>query len=376
MALDPTKCPLMTPSLIQGFEALHALLERLKSASPRLNDYVAPDDPIADDVSLNGARLHRHGDDDRLDLPTLDRRMGRLRRLMERERYLVGFLGRSQVGKSTTLNRVLRPVKGEEPATGGAGAPATSTATRLYIKTPEQAAANPGKKHLLTLHYMTPEQFRKRREILGDYLGYPAEMSDAEILKDIDRMLGSKNSEGSRDNDLKKEDRRYFARLLRGYAHFGATYLKNPHRVEAGDFAKRADYTNHPEDGVARPYPLLSEVEIAYEKGDIDRKIELIDLPGLGARLASDDLLTKAFLPELSGALIFQSVEQVAAREAYELLHLLRSQYSRLTGRVWMVITKFDTMSDEHFGLGRSSSIFDEIRKTMDENRIPLGQVP
>ncbi len=223
---------------------------------------------------------------------------------------------------------------------------------------------------------MTPEQFARRRDLLCVYLGYnPESMSNPEVLADLEKLLGLRGEVVEQRDELKDEDRRYFARLLRSYAKYGDHYVRLPSRVEPGDFDRRAEYTNHPEDGEPRPYLLLSEVEIAYERGAIDERIELIDLPGLGARLGADDLLTKTFLPELSGALIFQSAEQVAAREAYELLHMLRNQYRRLTGRVWMVITKFDTLASEHYGQGRSSNIFDNIRKTMEDNHVPLSQV-
>ncbi len=85
MSLDRGKCRLMTPDLIDEFDRIWSVTERVHRDLPHLADFG--------------------------DLVSLVARQARLRTLMERERYLVGFLGRSQVGKSTTLNRVLRPNK-------------------------------------------------------------------------------------------------------------------------------------------------------------------------------------------------------------------------------------------------------------------------
>ena len=74
-------------------------------------------------------------------------------------------------------------------------------------------------------------------------------------------------------------------------------------------------YTNHPKEEAAYPYLLLHQVEIGYQTDQISTKIELIDLPGLGARLFSDDLLTETFLPHSTGRCVFQSSEQVAAKD-------------------------------------------------------------
>ena len=179
----------------------------------------------------------------------------------------------------------------------------------------------------------------------------------------------------SKPTSDKTEDRRYLAQLLRSYkAH--SELVSEPARVEVGAYAKRKEYTNHPRDKEAWPYLLLNQVEIAYRTDSISPKIELIDLPGLGARLFSDDLLTEAFLPKLDGALVFQSSEQVAAKEAYDLLAKLGQQFRRMEGRVWMIFTRFDGLAKDHYGSSPDSvNILDNIAKTLADNKVPSEQV-
>ena len=235
---------------------------------------------------------------------------------------------------------------------------------------------HPGVRHLCWLHYMTPEQFRARREQVLDYLGYSPEISDGDVLADLDRQQARRRAEATIDDAWKGEDRRYLARLLRSYDRFGAEYLRSPGLIELGDFALRAEYTNDLQGDEPKPFLLLSEVEIAYDGGAIDDRIELLDLPGFGSRMASHDLLTGSFLNGLDGALIFQSSEQVAAKEVYDLLTRLSPLYPRLTGRVWMIFTRLDALPRDSLGYGATTTtILDNIQETMTDNRVPLTQV-
>ena len=74
---------------------------------------------------------------------------------------------------------------------------------------------------------------------------------------------------------------------------------------------------------------------------------------------------------------MFQSSEQVAAREAYDLL--ARSCYFVMiewTARVWMVFTRFDALTPHHYGIDPATvNILDNIAKTLEENKVPPEQV-
>jgi hypothetical protein len=343
------RCRLMTAGLVDRYEHLDAQFNRVCET------------------------LHHLSERERF--VELQKRLALLKEQMERPRYYVGFLGRSQVGKSSTLNSVLGAAPGQGPGTGGAGAPATSTITRLYRRGPAENGEPPG--HLCTLRYMTPAQFRRRRDDLCKLLGLDPEEQDIILLRTLDELLRREQEDpAARDKptSAKTEDRRYLARLLRSAEKNPGLLLDQP-KVEKGDYLKRSEYTNHPEGAVQSPYLLLQEVVIAYDTQAISAEIELIDLPGLGARLASDDLLTESFLPQLDGALIFQSTEQVAANEAYKLIAELSKHFKRVRGRVWMVFTRFDSLGPDHYGAHGRENILDNIHKTLSDNRVPPEQV-
>ena len=348
MPINRSLSRLMTAGHIDAFDALEAVFLRIERGLPQL--WARPE------------------------MAALWVRLLTLKGKMEQPRYYVGFLGRSQVGKSSTLNSILKAPKDQGPGTGGAGAPMTSNVTRLHRLEPSE-----GQGHAVSLRFMTPDQFRQRRGVLAKNLGYnPLEQSDDAILVNLDELIhreAQSPDDESRPTGAKTEDRRYLARLLRSYRAFPQLVVE-PARVVEGEYAKRKEYTNHPSEQEPWPYLLLSQVEIGYRTESISPKIELIDLPGLGARMVADDELTEAFLPQLDGALVFQSSEQVAAKEAYTLLEKLSERFRRMEGRTWMVFTRFDGLTDNHYGATADSiNILDNISKTLGDNKVPHEQV-
>ncbi|MFO0957180.1 MAG: hypothetical protein U0800_06895 [Isosphaeraceae bacterium] len=346
MPIDRSLCKLMTERQADEFDLVEAQFLKIKQGLPQLWD--------------------------RKDMAGLRDRLDALKAQIERPRYYVGFLGRSQVGKSSTLNSILNAKSGEGPSTGGGGAPMTSNVTRLGGSSP---ARQPG--HTVQLRYMTREQYARRRQDLCKLLGFNPADPDESILARIQEQL-AREKDGDTGfggfND-KAEDYRFFARLLLSHKKYGRL-VATPAKEEEGEYARRQEYTNHPKEQDAWPYLLLSEVEIGFRTEAISPKIELIDLPGLGARMVSDDLLTESFLPQLDGALVFQSSEQVAAKEAYDLLAKMGQKFRRMEGRVWMIFTRFDGLARDHYGTaGGTVNIFDNIAKTLGDNRVPPEQV-
>ena len=104
--------------------------------------------------------------------------------------------------------------------------------------------------------------------------------------------------------------------------------------------------------------------------------IELIDLPGLNDQLLADDRLTGELLRQLDGALVIHSREQVGVKEVSDLLARLYDRFPRMEGRVWMVFTRFDTLSEGDIGpCAQAVNLLDHIAKTLDDIKVPAEQV-
>ena len=66
----------------------------------------------------------------------------------------------------------------------------------------------------------------------------------------------------------------------------------------------------------------------------------------------------------------------MAAKEAYDLLATLRNRFGRMEGRVWMIFTRFDSLSKNHYGESLEAvNILDNIAKTLADNKVPSDQV-
>ncbi len=361
MPLTPAECPLSSPPTVALYNRLEAAVGKVRDQLPKLWATVE----------------QNPGPAGRSALPA---RTAALADVLRRTRYRVGFLGRSQVGKSTTFNNVLGVRKEESPSKEGRGEPTTSAVTRLFRVSPGQ----PPSCHLL---FMTQVQFQERRVDLCKSNGIPEIPVD--VAKDH-RVLSQENDAlfaqiealrtGAPDTaDLTlKHRRRYFARLLKSFRQFGERFVRpTPVRVP-GEYARRGEYANHPDGEAASEYLLLREVEIGFPTDRIDDKLEMIDLPGLGAQTVEDDSLTLAYLPTLDGGLVFQSTEQVASIEVVRLLSEFRKAFrSDLKDRVWMVITKFDGLSQTTLYGDEASpaTVFDSLDRTLRDSGLPHGQV-
>lgn len=303
----------------------------------------------------------------------------KVERLMRRERYRVGFLGLSQVGKSTTLNNAL----GDHVVPIGSGGPCTSTIIRMRF-------VSGAERPVCILRYMTPTQFEQRREAIGKMLALFEEgtdKTDQELLSELERLLSVEPAElekKSPDATEMHADREFFARLLRSRNDFGSQYLQDPVREERTAYATfeefRAglrEFASHPDsERSSSRYLLLQEVELLVPTEELSDKLELIDLPGWGAKLAADDELTKSFMSELDGALVFQSTENVKTNAVYRLLSLLAGQFGKMAGRVWMIVTRFDGLAPHLVhGNEQGKTILDTLSTTLNEKRVPHEQV-
>ena len=141
MPLSSDDCPLVPERIVQLFNRLDESVAKVRGTLPRLWDKLA----APDGTTSLGASL----------LPRFDA----LGNTLQLSRYRVGFVGRSQVGKSTTFNHVLGVSKADSPSKEGRGEPTTSAVTRLSCLPP---TATPS----CDLVYMTRHEFQQRRNDL------------------------------------------------------------------------------------------------------------------------------------------------------------------------------------------------------------------
>ena len=124
---------------------------------------------------------------------------------------------------------------------------------------------------------------------------------------------------------------------------------------------------------------LLADAVIDFPTTSISDKLELIDLPGLGSAESLDTYLTRSSCAAGRRAAVHAGQGGRAGRrhEWPGLRQLGLPQYlGDFQGRLWMVVTYFDGLSDkavEGTHLGRS--VFDAIADLARKRRVPLSQV-
>ena len=316
----------------------------------------------------------------------------RVRGQLTRPRYRVGFLGTSQAGKSTTFNNVLQEVI----AQSGIGDATTSIITRT-----QRVAGKPDVPRRFTLRFLTQPQYMERRERLCKALhilnaGAKSNQEILEFLSDPKRLAaaqsGAPENAGEEtelarnrrnrtgDHGFLPDDVPYLRDYLRAYDAHHARYVvkTGPAKEMPGDFANRARYLNHAFDESGPPSEnlLLFEAEIATPNPNIPPQLEAIDCPGLGSKRSVDTIQTKEFLPHLDGALIFLRADQLRSKDVVEVLEILKTNFGKLEGRVWVVVNKFDGLAREHlYGDVEGRTVFDLIRLFLTDYQIPPEQI-
>jgi hypothetical protein len=338
--LSPADCPLLPDQqdLLDRFNRVAGLARRLLQDYPGLEE--------------NLARPLDH--------------LWAVRARLTRSHYRVGFLGTTQAGKSTTFNNVLQVREDESPAFSGKGDATTSTITRL-----RRTSAGP---NTLRLRYLTPEQFRHKRKSICEAVGVAPGLSDEEILQALQETRASIRAGQS---DALIYDIQTLELFLDSYRAYGADYVKETPVVRAVPYEERLRYLNHPTVAGQKPQPspnlLLREAEVGFRTEQIPFSLDLIDLPGLGSQGILDSVLTLDFLKELDGALVFVRAEQMGDGNAEKILAKLKPILEgRWEGRIWVVLTKFDTLENQYRG---SPNIFDTIRRFLERHEVSPAQV-
>ncbi len=342
--LTDADCPLL---LRHGGAAARELMGRYAESLARLAAAAA-------DPELAGLA------GERLSAVTEPLRLARAK--LARKRYVVGFIGLTQAGKSTTVNNIL----GEEVCKSGRTSDATSSQPARLLRAPENA---------VEVEYLTPERYAARRRAVCSALGLSAPPEkDDELLVLLDnpetfRQLGAL---GPRHRD----DLAYLKDLLAAARRHGREYLRDPARAVAGiAYADRYEYTTHrPGEAGAREL-LLREARFLLDNSNLPDDLELCDLPGLDSKRTVDDLVTRDYLPELDGTFLFVNVGMnTQSAGMLGTLNLVANEFGGRAGsRAWVIFTKMDSLTSNHFK--PDENIFRGLKDMLAGANVPAGQV-
>ena len=306
--------------------------------------------------------------------------LARLHSEMAREKYLVGFLGPFQAGKSRTFNSVLRTTAREQPAGVGQGFPTTAVVTRLR--------RSQDGKNTARLVFLTSRGYEAKRRFLLRRCGFdPDCKDDRKVLDEIhqalaawDRSVRTWQDSAGNQQPVKRRDMEYLALMLNSYRVFKEYVAEQP-TVQEVPFEERGQYLNHPPDPWHQQKPslspLLSHVELQFVTSVIPPTLEMVDLPGYDAHCSIDAFVTDEFLQTLQAAFIFCRATDFSAAVEMIVAKLKKLFGMDLDGRVWLVITRCDDINiyPEVKIENQQGSVFEQLGRFMDRLGLPRHQV-
>jgi hypothetical protein len=169
--------------------------------------------------------------------------------------------------------------------------------------------------------------------------------------------------------------------LLLAFHTFGKTYVTDPPCIDSRPYADRTQWLvySNPHENTPRPFlaPLIHDAVVGVPTDALPGEIELVDLPGLRGDESPSALMYRQALLEADAALVFVAAHQLNAAPVESMLLELRKMFGdEADRRVWLVITKIDTLTAAHLtGEGTGMSFFDLIASFTAMHGIPLGQV-
>lgn len=357
MFLSEASCPLVP------LESRRELVERFNFACELLECAVtlASSGVLSERIEQASTELHR------------------IRELLQRPTYRVGFLGPFQAGKSTTFNNVLGVLgTGQEPAGVGQGFPTTAVITRLLKSADAEHHIRPA--------FLTKHEYQEKRRYLCKLCGFDPASDDRTILRDIPLILRNwqkdvrvwKDASGN-ETPVKRRDVEYLSLMLRSFGDYGEYIKEQRFVLDKVPFNERLRYLTHPAD----PWheqpsvltPLLHEVEMHYCTDVIPPTLEMLDLPGYDGDCSVDAFLTDHFLKSLEAALVFCRATDFGGIVETIVSNLRRVLGNDLRGRVWLVVTRCDSIRVLGATAGDERSIFERIRIFGENKGIPPEQV-
>lgn len=349
--LDPARdCPLLSEG---SPEAARELTEALAGCGKHLAE-----------IAGSRGRVVLDRDEGRKLLARYDR----LHKLLQRSTYRVGFLGTSQAGKSTIFNRVLK----ESIAVSGGGRATTALPSRLRR----------GQDRRCILAYMTGEQYRDRlRKLCLEVAIGDSTVPEEELLRQVHELRPTVAGAGDGQRAVRPEDIDYLKAFLTARRLHRDLVRDGEPRTEEIAFEVRSNYINHTYQGGTENLAglLLQEVRLTVPNENLPQQLELCDLPGVGVSRSVDTIVTRDFVKsELDGALIFINVAtSLDTAEVKDLVRLLAAYCGNdLSGRVWLVANRCDSLTEPHYRPARGQiSIFEALLGFLEESKLKPDHV-
>jgi hypothetical protein len=286
----------------------------------------------------------------------------KIRELMSRNRYVVGFIGITQAGKSTTVNNVL----GEEVCKAGA-MDATSSQPCRIVKAARRS---------LDVEFLTPALVAERRQKLCEAIGLATPPEDRELRKLIENPEQFRLPEGQERPRL-IDDLKYLKEFLLSYEK-NKSILTTVAKVQTNlAYEKRYDYTTHARGSASSEVLLLREARFNIDNPRLPEDLELCDLPGLDSKRTIDDVVTWEYLPSLHGTFLFVNAGSNFLTVAIlEILAKFGREFrGKIGGRAWVIFNKMDSLTGDSFRPGGQDNIFGTIARFLEKSGIPETQV-
>jgi hypothetical protein len=355
--LDPARCLLVPAALVGRCNDLARLLRdgaALPRLGPRVEQILAGEPPSKGETEEEKDRREAQS-------------IGWIAERLARPRFQIGFLGRNQIGKSSALNNILDIDKDRAPSEEGNFEATTSVISRIRFR--------PRGGDALTVTYLDEAGYRSKRDTICSAIDVRSDLDDPTLLNQElpERIRAIQRGEG-RSLAL-SEDPAYLAKFIKSYLTYGPACLG---RTVSLQYAQRRQYLNHNHrDPAPTEAMLLREAVIDFESALIDPRLELIDLPGVGAHISVDTVLSRRFMKDLDGALVFQSLRGLSDADTEGLFARLGLLYGgRFEDRVWLVIAYFDGLTATNLeGSDSQESVFDKVAHLAERRRVPPGQV-
>ena len=326
-------CPLLGDEHSPLVDSFNSIIDSLVNAGDIFGWIQAYLDPGDSPASSN--RHVRRGLRERLDA---------IRTQLVSEKYRVGVAGRFQVGKTSSINTVLKHKLLSE---GKTGASCTSVVTIVDL------SPVPRKPAYEVLYFTSDEIKRRFEEVASqeEFNGCPVrQLPTPENAPDAVTQL--EKWAGNVVEEL-KGDAEFLVAVLADYASGQHLIGETLPPIEC-DSEKHLEeslaqlVTYGAEDDVADvtvavTNPLLiKHVRVLIHLPGLAPTLELVDLPGLGTVRTYDTTLTTGYIQDLQGLLLFLQPRQLNANELGDIVQSFRHSHQELSGRLWAVIGQMD----------------------------------